>query len=253
MKKPVSLLLLFLCTLPATAAARQFDIELIVFKRLVNPDQVEESWPGELPAIDFTDVGSLDDHDYRKRKRVSVRSRSSYQLTGMADKLQQHAGYEVLLHQVWRQGDRGPSSAPKFRLQAGKNYTNQYNPDGSQKVSVVNNDGNDPQEEVPEQLLYELDGKIQIYVQHYLFLETTLDLNIPGNHEIILTDQQLDLADTESGDTVQVGNLTQVSPAIQQEHFLKSYRMMQKRRMKSGELHYLDHPLMGIIVQVRRL
>ncbi|MCO4789722.1 hypothetical protein DK293_13990, partial [Vibrio cholerae] len=26
-----------------------------------------------------------------------------------------------------------------------------------------------------------------------------------------------------------------------------------KRRMRSGETHYLDHPLMGVIIQVRRV
>ena len=30
-----------------------------------------------------------------------------------------------------------------------------------------------------------------------------------------------------------------------------SYRMQAHRRMRSGELHYLDHPLMGIVVEAR--
>ncbi|NMU76239.1 hypothetical protein HKB17_03900, partial [Vibrio parahaemolyticus] len=34
---------------------------------------------------------------------------------------------------------------------------------------------------------------------------------------------------------------------------LKSYRMDQKRRMRSSETHYLDNPLMGMIIQVRRV
>ncbi|MDF4825758.1 CsiV family protein, partial [Vibrio parahaemolyticus] len=37
------------------------------------------------------------------------------------------------------------------------------------------------------------------------------------------------------------------------QSFLKSYRLDQKRRMRSGETHYLDHPLMGMIIQVRRV
>ncbi len=252
MKKLISFLLLFICALPTTAAARQFDIELIVFKRLINPEQIDESWPDELPAIDFTDVGLLDDSEYRKRKGIFTRPRSAFQLTNQAEKLEQHAGYEVLLHQMWRQGDRGKSSAPRIRLRGSKNYSNLYHSDGSQKNSETNHSDGTPQEEMIDQFLYELDGKIQIYVQHYLFLETTLDLKVPQSREVILETTTLDSEKTESEDTVQIGNLTEVSPTVQQKHVLKSYRMQQKRRMKSGEIHYLDHPLMGVIIQVRR-
>ncbi|MDF4917276.1 CsiV family protein, partial [Vibrio parahaemolyticus] len=52
---------------------------------------------------------------------------------------------------------------------------------------------------------------------------------------------------------VQVGNLAEISPTVTEEKFLKSYRMDQKRRMRSSETHYLDNPLMGMIIQVRRV
>ncbi|GAM76452.1 hypothetical protein JCM19241_3989 [Vibrio ishigakensis] len=60
------------------------------------------------------------------------------------------------------------------------------------------------------------------------------------------------LADTEN-DNVQAGNMEEVSPKKEVVTYLKSYRMEQKRRMRSGETHYLDHPLMGMIIQVRRV
>jgi hypothetical protein len=31
----------------------------------------------------------------------------------------------------------------------------------------------------------------------------------------------------------------------------RSYRMQDHRRMRSGELHYIDHPLMGVLVEIR--
>ncbi|EGU57917.1 hypothetical protein VINI7043_25652, partial [Vibrio nigripulchritudo ATCC 27043] len=71
--------------------------------------------------------------------------------------------------------------------------------------------------------------------------------------DITFEEKSLDLADTEGDDTTQVGNLESVSPTLQVEEFLKSYRMDQKRRMRSSETHYLDHPLMGMIIQVRRV
>jgi hypothetical protein len=59
--------------------------------------------------------------------------------------------------------------------------------------------------------------------------------------------------ESESDGTVQIGNLERVAPQVEVEKFLKSYRFDQKRRMRSSETHYLDHPLMGIIIQVRRV
>jgi hypothetical protein len=44
-----------------------------------------------------------------------------------------------------------------------------------------------------------------------------------------------------------------VTPTVRTGEFLKSYRLDQKRRMRSTETHYLDHPLLGMIIQVRRV
>jgi hypothetical protein len=49
------------------------------------------------------------------------------------------------------------------------------------------------------------------------------------------------------------GNLQAIEPQREVQTFLKDYRFDQKRRMRSSETHYLDHPLMGMIIQVRRV
>jgi hypothetical protein len=153
---------------------------------------------------------------------------------------------------------------------AGHDYSADYNPNGSEKgpddafsETGISENGiaNDTElrgvkEKTIDNPLYELDGKLQVYVQHYLFLESELDLKSPSVREVVLEDKELDLPTepgTENDTTVQFGNLESVSPTIQVEKFLKSYRMKQKRRMRSSETHYLDHPLMGIVIQVRKV
>lgn len=201
----------------------------------------------------FEQVGTLDNQAYIESKEVSIPSYEEYQLLDKVEKLQQHAGYEVLLHTMWRQGDQGKAEAPKFHLRAGQDYSDTFNSDGSEKIIFTDTTVDEIQEETIDRPLYELDGVLQIYVQHYLFLETTLDLKAPSVREVVFQDQELELTETESNNTVQIGNLEQVSPTVIEERFLKSYRMKQKRRMRSSEFHYLDHPLLGIIVQVRRV
>tara|TARA_Y100000588_G_scaffold107084_1_gene117217 strand:+ start:639 stop:1427 length:789 start_codon:yes stop_codon:yes gene_type:complete len=252
MKRLIPLLLLFV-SLPSLAQ-RQFDIEVIIFKRAVDAEKVNESWPNTQPKISLERVGSFQDTQYRASKGVKMLPYSEYKLTPQKDKLKQHAGFEVLMHTAWRQGDQGKSSAPVFHIQAGKDFSKQFNADGSEKGAVTASaDGF--QEETIDKPLYELDGKLQIYVQHYLYAETTLDLKAPSVREVKLQEQQIELDSPVSGaeSNVQVGNLTEISPTVEVEEFLKSYRMKQKRRMRSTETHYLDHPLLGMVIQVRRV
>lgn len=54
-------------------------------------------------------------------------------------------------------------------------------------------------------------------------------------------------------ENIQLGHLEDVTPDTEIKEFLKSYRMKEKRQMRSGETHYIDHPLMGMIIQVRKV
>ncbi|USD40244.1 peptidoglycan binding protein CsiV [Vibrio sp. SCSIO 43135] len=254
MKKLIPLLLL-LVSMPSLAQ-RQFDIEVIIFERAVDAEKTSESWPNTLPEIDLERVGSFADASYRQEKGVKMLDYSKYELTEQAQSLRDHAGFKVLLHKAWRQGDEGKRAAPVFHIQAGKDYSAKFNADGSEKVSDVDAS---PVEGVVEesipQPLYELDGKLQIYVQHYLYAETQLDIKKPSVREVKLEEKPLEVSGdlVEEEATVVAGNMEDVTPTVKVEEFLKSYRMEQKRRMRSTETHYLDHPLLGMIIQVRRV
>ncbi|TKF24054.1 hypothetical protein FCV43_00655 [Vibrio genomosp. F6] len=252
----IPLLLLFV-SLPSLAQ-RQFDIEVIIFKRAVDAEQVNESWPNQLPSIKMDNVGDFQNSEYRGKKGVTMLPASEYQLTDQRNALKKHAGFKVLLHTAWRQGDEGKSAAPVFHIQGGKDYSAKFNTDGSEKIAFVDQSlsSDSITEETIDQPLYELDGKLQVYVQHYLYADTTLDLKTPSVREVTIEAKQVDLT---SGDplevesNVQIGNLENISPTIEVEEFLKSYRMKQKRRMRSSETHYLDNPLLGVIIQVRKV
>ncbi len=249
--------LLLLCFSMPSWAQRQFDIEVIIFKRAVDAESTSESWPDELPKVEMMNVGSLGSDAYRSAKGVTVLPSSAFRLKPQNAALSNHAGFKVLKHVAWRQGDQGKRSAPVFRITGGKNFSESYYADGTP------NDGSNTtftsdsySESNVNSPLYELDGKIQIYVQHYLFAETTMDLREPSVRKVRLESTPAeDLAD-EMGlidGNVQIGNLADVSPTVTEEKFLKTYRLDQKRRMRSGETHYLDSPVMGMIIQVRRV
>ncbi|MEJ2456311.1 MAG: CsiV family protein [Candidatus Thiodiazotropha sp.] len=71
-----------------------------------------------------------------------------------------------------------------------------------------------------------LEGTLKFGVKRYLHMETDLLLRLP------------------------------VTPAEGDDYFMgpaiRSYRLHTTRRMRSGKLHYLDHPVLGVLVQAER-
>lgn len=256
MKILVSLLML-LIAMP-TWAARQFDVEVIIFKRNVDAEKVDESWPDNLNPISYDNTGSLQSSSYTRSRGVGILPRSMHHLNAVEQRISNQNGYQVLLHTAWRQGDRGSSSAPTFHFAAGKNYASLYHADGSLIEST---------DISTETSLLELEGKLQIYVQHYLFANAEFDLRAPVTRQVNIegpvptTLENVDLTDTSliSDRTIQLNSVelndidADATPkTFETERVLKTYRFDQKRKMKSDEIHYFDHPLMGMIIQVRK-
>ena len=292
MKKLIYLLLLAISW--PSLAARQFDIEVIVFKRNIDPEQVSESWPDQQKPINMKGTVSLSDSDQLATRGISLMSPDQYQLTAQYNKLKGHAGFTPLAHFGWRQGDLAKGAAPKFRITAGRDFSDQYLPDDTSKAALSQREMSLPETSVqavsdsefvvttdtpspdldasaPQSPLYELEGKIRVYVQHYLFTEASLDLREPSRREVIIGTEIDSEIGSEIGSepvvsesitendlltdnsNVQIGHLQEVKKKVEVEEFLKSYRFDQQRKMRSGETHYLDHPLMGMVVQIRRI
>ncbi|MCG7586730.1 peptidoglycan binding protein CsiV [Photobacterium sp. OFAV2-7] len=276
MKKLIYLLLIAISW--PSLAARQFDIEVILFKRNIDPAQVSEAWPDQQKPVNMKGTVSFDDESLLASKDISLMLPEQFQLTPQYDKLRGHAGFTPLAHFGWRQGDLSKAAAPKFHLTAGKDYSAQYLADGTSKAALSRETSPQPEPPAiaesetaitadglpattempavaPEPPLYELEGSIRVYVQHFLFTETSLDLREPGRREVIVGAEPIDLeTDLLAEDSnVQVGHLQEVKKKVEVEEFLKSYRFEQQRKMRSGETHYLDHPLMGMVIQIRRV
>lgn len=277
--------------------ARQFDVEVIIFKRNVEPSSYQESWPDILAPINLDNAFSYRDKKMMSRNGASLLPSGYYKLNEAYTKLQNHAGFKPLVHVAWRQGDSGSSRSPIFHIQAGQDFSDRFVADG-RTIEDANADlslvplaapkpalieGAETLESDTATLssgsLLELDGTMQVYVQHYLYVNTILDLKVPGQHEFIVNtpkeekdvitearsfSDEVTTTETEELSTeataienpnadVQLGHLEDVTPNTEIKEFLKSYRMEERRKMRSGETHYLDHPLMGMIIQVRKV
>jgi hypothetical protein len=259
---------------------------------------------------------------------------SELQLSEQFSALNNHANYNVLLHSAWRMPPEARKGALPIRLFAGHNFQQEYNMDGNAKKRPANNnlvedpavniqpinddtvidlDGvefvdealqaqtpNQSQLPTPVQAtspVWQLDGELTIYLEHYLYAKTDLFIRKEGvkvirstpptppsrvSEELITSkENDIDLLAlsgihlkresaselprtvnflnkanvTDNDNDAELGTDDQINNVQIQERrvpFLNSYPMQQLRVIRSGEIHYLDHPMFGMIIQIRK-
>lgn len=222
-------------------------------------------YPDAIPTI----VTGSGEH----REAPYLADSDSLQLKDVVKKIRQRADMSLLLHTAWRQAPVTERRAIASRWYAGQNFSKQFDYWGIAKTPMLSApviadqaDINQPEQELiassdntqsdviegvaqllqqlavnpvlPEEAstatpiadnqtndmilpslpdqVWQLDGLFKLHLDHYLFVNTQFNL------------RQL------HGDQ------------------LKSVYTQHSRRVISGEIHYLDHPYLGIVLQIRR-
>ncbi|MBY5922222.1 CsiV family protein [Ferrimonas balearica] len=171
------------------------------------------------------------------------------QFNDALNQLSRQSGYQVLLHSGWQMPVYGRRAAQPFAIYGGINFGDRFRLDGHPRLaeddllsqlSLLTQFA--PQARGPE-AVWQLNGWIKIYLEHFLFIETRLDLREQG--ERVWTVESL-----ERDPNALEGDVTEVE---EREPFLMTIPLEQNRRVRSREIHYFDHPKMGVIVQIRRM
>lgn len=171
-------------------------------------------------------------------------------LNGVAGALARNSGYRLLFHQAWRQPLAEDQRQPAILIKGGERFGPHW----------------------------ELEGSITLNLSRYLHLGTHLwltqfepnfgqppqgwpDLPLaPDASGKDLTgkmskEQPLLGSEPQNGGGTAWDRFTQTStmPGFLQEDYLpkRIVAMTQQRRMRSEELHYLDHPLFGLIIEIK--
>ena len=116
----------------------------------------------------------------------------------------------------------------------------------------------EPQSNVvdPEQVR-EIDGLFRIYIDNFNYLHIDAEFNIRKEVEILpeSTDSAFASLSASLDNTLltqQPNQEQQSNQEITANTRLANYHFKQTRRVISKQLHYFDHPYMGMIVQIRR-
>lgn len=218
-----------------TAALRQSSLQLPVFAEVLP----EPAGPLQLP------VEPPVSNPVAHRNAPYLTDSSALQLKDLAWQLSHRGGHKLLLHTAWRAALGSKNTSQPLRFYAGQRFSPQFDYSGSPlsaAVTVQSSDSDSLQQAIdltyrqlqqgrqlqsvtpttnlatlPQQV-WQLDGVIQAYNQRMLFADTRF-------------------------------NFRQTSNNGQQ---LNTYHSSETVRLLLGELHYLDHPKFGLILQIRR-
>ncbi|MEP4484950.1 MAG: CsiV family protein [Halioglobus sp.] len=164
------------------------------------------------------------------------RAAAEREFRGKAAYMQRTGNYRTLYHQTWLQPMRDESSALPIVL-----------------------DRSGDTGEWPA-----LQGSVKVYLSRYLHIETDLWLNTTGNYlpgqwamppaplgppSLIVIEPEISQPEplnvTNDRELVSETDTT-LEPVYPWRH---AVRFTEKRRMRSNEVHYLDHPMLGVVVK----
>ncbi|NKF52438.1 hypothetical protein G3R49_17900 [Shewanella sp. WXL01] len=251
--------------------------------------QSQKSHPGVVPV---TIAAETEQTAYLGDEPLLL-AQSQSQFADVITTVSKEPGVKPLLHLTWQQDMQSKRRSKPVRIFAGKDFSEEYSYHGEHvvkqpesqieepEVSEVNNTsqpaqfgefgsfGSIEQTETTDsstahnqfgsfgQLfsleeqtkpVWELDGTINIYLSHYLYIEHDLGLRKPTRIEQSLSDFG-SLTSYGYSQEQQAGDQTNVELVP----FLQTIPMKQNRRVRSGEVHYFDHPQMGIVMQIRKM
>lgn len=223
MTRLLASLILVLTSAPVLAQ-NWYQVNLVVFENrsaitgdetLTQPDGVQFERPDIAVEIDSIPE-SGDENGFQRTTIIDQ------EFNSVVASLQRSSGYKVLMVKSWRQPGLERSKAIPVIIRGGDTF--------GQHSRV--------------------EGSVRLVLSRYLHLET--DLWLGDYTQQLATPQEWT---EEPGETATTTSLIPAeepetaTPAILFEP-TRLIRMQESRRMRSKELHYLDHPMLGVVAKV---
>ena|GEM_PF-441831 len=287
--------LILLCTsFSSQAQERWFEIELLLFQRNVAFNDIKEDLATEDAGVDssnsiplLTAQCAAQQSCLHNQNPVLISSEqfdsaaNNFQLLDNAQlqfseqrqKLQDHAAFTPLLHLAWRMPVKSKNKSQAIHLFAGKNLASAMQQAKSVNTQAFNNSEDNGQQTAQlvtgseENLAnnntqtaqladkWGIDGNLNIYLEHYLFVDSQLTVRQLTTQQIKATKKPPLFEVVKSENNVEVIKpSTADEPEEEQlETVINETLFAQNRRLRSSEIHYFDHPLMGMIIQIRKI
>lgn len=225
MKHTLKIISLFLLGTPLVYAGPDYKVEMIIFAQTNDQAFFSEHWPLQDGLKGSTSINEA------KEQTGDFKLLANTEFTlGQAEKLLSSSPrYEILSHIAWQQPGLAEDKAMDMAISGGKDYRDTY-PERMESRWEVNDQGDIV--EVPgPRTLNELDGSVKLVLGRYLHIYTDLIFRKP----------------------VIVERLDEETQELTETRTLFDIPIQSHRRMRSRELHYIDHPMAGILIEVTPL
>lgn len=232
----LSLIVVLLPTSIQAEETRYFDVEIILFENLDRAARDAEHWPTsvELEQDDKTVVlgerfsGPLP-KGVDPAQFFRLLPARSLQLTRQAEKIENSKSRRVLLHTAWRQP--GLSADDAMTVYFKKTIPGVTPETAVTRSTVAEGADTPPASPYVEPEAGEIEGRIKVILSRYLHVST----DIIFQPKFATPTSELVAIDTRA-------------PEIQQEVVYRQHQT--RRRIRSRELHYLDNPVLGLLVLI---
>ena len=200
------------------AGRQHFNRQLLEAANSEVPDTPEEEVEPEPTATNTINGDALTSLLQQNKNVVFQQlSGNNLALDKVARSLRRSSRYDMHLHSAWVQPL--DNEGTPILLQTGQHYDD----------------------------IFEIDGTVTISRNRYLHVDTDLWFTEFTQRPGATNDLKVD-ADISENYPDLVAHARQRGTHVP----VQSYRMQQSRRMRSGEMHYLDHPFFGLIVKFTR-
>lgn len=207
--------------------ARWYQVEVILFSQDSEGFRGSEQWPNDYRLPDSQNAIELRPHSEGERVAFSLIASEGLQLTGEADRVRADPDLRLLTHMAWIQPGLESEKTKGVRLAL------RHEDELAQQAIV------DPF--TPPAL----EGVLTLTLSRYLHIKADLLYREARRDSEIERDSQLTLP-------LDLFLLSESDEPLPWSPW-QIYRMDESRRMRSNELHYLDHPMFGMLVRVTPL
>lgn len=249
------LLLLFSTQITAAAEAEQetrwYDVEVIIFSQTSQQFRDSELWPMDVSLPDMENARSLlptakSGATAAKPVAFSVLGNDELTLDDEAARIKAAPELELLLHLGWRQPGLPQDQAVTIQVHDGMLEDGSINASGKTMAPV------EP---------HRMEGTLKLVLSRYLHIYTDLLYREPlpesFSSDMLNTNPAVESAPLQTTAAMAEKATEPDLFALAANPFnsdmmprYRIYRMQQSRRMRSSELHYLDHPVLGMVIRV---
>ncbi len=206
----------------ASASDTRYRVEMVFFAQTDEKAFFSEHWP-----LDEGLAGkATQEEEEQKLEAFALQDKETLTLTEAATRLEKSPRYNVLSHIAWEQPGLAEDKAVSMPISGGTDFREEY---PGRMESRWETDEAGQMIEIPGPTsLNELDGSVKLVLGRYLHLYTDLVYRKP----------------------VIVEQLDEETQEVLERRTLFDIPVQSHRKMRSRELHYLDHPMIGILIEV---